>query len=456
MRSIDEKAQLDVGIQTLINRAGSSLARVAVSMLGGTYGRRITVLFGKGNNGNDGRTAGRLLGFKGAKVSLVETSKITYQIGAKSIPREFKDADLVIDSAYGLGFKGEYNFPCVPHDTKVLACDIPSGINADTGEICGMPAKSDATVTFGALKPGLLLGEAPLYCGNIVLSDIGLDTSNATMHLLEDLDVAKLLPQRSFTAHKWNNAVLVVGGSKGMMGSADLTSRAALRSGAGMVRLGIPGYVPFPSEVVSLELPPWDWEGEVLDVLDRFKALVIGPGLGRDVRTVKSICEVVEKAPLPVVIDADGLYGLGTPSQAVQLLLSRRAATILTPHQREFERLTGVSLNDCNSLELTMRFARQSSAVVLLKGPTTIVAAPDGEVLFSTAGPSSLATAGTGDVLSGIIGAFLARGIPPLSAAGCAAQVHGSAARLGYSDGLLAGDLLDLIPLWFSLMAGRD
>ncbi len=375
--------------------------------------------------------------------------------------------DLVIDAAYGTGFHGTYRAPSVPAGVTVIAADIPSGVNGDTGEACGEPLRADVTVTFGALKPGLFQGDGAKLCGRVEVADIGLDVSRARLWVIEDTDVGRLLPARPKNAHKWLSAVAVVAGSPGMTGAADLCARAAYRAGAGMVRLGIPGALPTElpvSEAVVTALEADDWVSGALEMADRCQVLVIGPGLGRSESTASCVRRLVARCPVPVVIDADGLFALGTgadlsaapgagPTGAgapgTSAAGAGAPARVLTPHDGEFARLAGGSPAP-DRIASVRALASQSGAVVLLKGPVTMVADPDGNALVSTAGSPRLATAGTGDVLSGVIGAFVARGVAPLEAAALGAHVHGAAAALGPSEGLVAGDVVDLVAKWLS------
>ena len=449
--TVEEMAAIDrdapESVEVLIERAGAAVARAARRMLGGTYGRRVVVVAGKGNTGADGRAAARRLERRGVRVEVID---------AGDAPSRLPRCDLVIDAAYGTGFRGEYNAPDVG-DAAVLAVDSPSGVSGDTGEAGSGAARADATVTFAALKPGLLLGEGPLRTGSVEVADIGLDVSRATIGLVEDADVAAALPHRPRDAHKWQSAVYVVAGSSGMLGAAELASRAAMRAGAGMVRLGSPGAsgAELPrGEVVATALPSEEWDGDVLPELDRCKALVIGPGLGRSEATVTAVKRLVAKAPLPVVVDADGLNALGASDAVADVLSGRGHPTVLTPHDAEFARLAGSSPS-ADRIGDARRLASATGAVVLLKGPTTVVAAPDGSVRLAAAGDARLATAGTGDVLSGVIGAFLAMGVPAADAPAFASHVEQSAARLGASRGFVAGDLLELLPTWLSQRVSR-
>jgi hydroxyethylthiazole kinase-like uncharacterized protein yjeF len=434
MGEIDRAAPESV--EVLIGRAGSAVARAAIGMLGGTYGRRVVVVAGKGNNGNDGRDAARRLRARGVRVQVVD---------AADLPDRLPPADLVVDAAYGTGFRGAYEPPAVPPGAAVLAVDIPSGVDGLTGAAGGEVMAADATVTFAALKPGLLLPPGLELAGAVEVADIGLDVSRASAHLVGAAAVAGWLPDRAATAHKWQSAVWVVAGSPGMGGAASLCAAAATRSGAGYVRSSTPGgpAADLPTEVVRVDLPAEGWSEEVLTGLDRFAALVVGNGMGTAPGTVAAVREVVAgavAAGLPTVVDADGLTALGGDASGLV-----GPSTILTPHDGEFARLAGAPPGD-DRIAAARHLARRTGAVVLLKGRATVVAGPDGAVLVSTSGDERLATAGTGDVLAGTIGGLLAAGLPPLRAAAAGAFLHGRAGALGWRRGLVAGDLPTALP----------
>jgi NAD(P)H-hydrate epimerase len=449
MKMVDRAATEPV--ETLIGRAGAAVARAALRELrrlgrpGGSYGRRVVVVAGKGNNGADGRAAASRLVRRGIRVAVVD---------AGSAPRKLGRADLVIDAAYGTGFHGSYE-PPEPGDAPVLAVDIPSGVPGDTGVPEGGAIQAAVTVTFAAYKPGLLLGSGPALAGKVEVADIGLGAGVADVAsawLVSDDDVAARLPRRDRDAHKWQTAVAVVAGSPGMMGAPSLVSRGAMRAGAGYVRLGVPGasLASLPTtEAVGLGLPPAEWDDEVLEAAARCHAIVIGPGLGRSGTVRAAVRRVISGAPVPVVVDADGLNALGSASDLRSATDASGGTVIITPHEGEYARLFGGKPGP-DRLAAVREAASSTGAIVLLKGSTTLVAAPDGRALFAAAGSPRLATAGTGDVLSGVIGAFVARGMPAFEAAGLAAHVHGRAAGTGFAEGLVAGELPELVARFLS------
>ena len=433
MRAIDEAAPEPV--EVLVERAGEATFRAALDLLGGTYGRRVVLVAGKGSNGADGRSAARRLRRRGVRVVALD---------AAALPVALPPADLLIDAAYGTGFRGDWTTPPAPPGAAVLAVDVPSGIDGLTGQAHGDPWPADVTVTFAALKPGLLLRDGPDRAGTVHLADIGLDTTSARIHVVEPTDVAAWVPDRPHDAHKWQAACWIVAGSPGMTGAAHLSAAGAQRAGAGYVRLSTPGLARDPSaptEVVGVELPAEGWADEVLADVDRIAALGVGPGLGRSDGALEAVRRVVAAPDRPpIVVDGDGLAALvdddGPPGGGT---------TVLTPHDGELARL-GADVDAGDRIAEVRALAARRGAVVLAKGGTTIVAAPDGDVLLGTSGDARLATAGTGDVLTGALTALLAQGLGPLQAAAAAAHLHGRAGALAWRRGLVAGDVAAHLP----------
>ncbi len=430
MREVDRAAGRR--LSELVEKAGWEVYRAARSTLGGTYGRRVAVIAGKGNNGADGRVAARHLKRAGARVDLVAPG-----------PGDLRHYDLVVDAAFGTGFRGGYRPPEVG-SVPVLAVDIPSGLDGLTGENRGALVATE-TVTFGALKPGLLLGDGPDVCGRILVRGLGLDLGPADVDTWRPgpEDVSIHWPRRSRRAHKWSRAVRVVAGSEGMEGAGVLCARSAYRAGAGMVVVSGRGRGPWPHEPVEAvrrSLSPQGWVDQVLSDIGRFRALVVGPGLGRDPATAEGIRELVEGCPVPVVADADALRALDLD----RLGTREGGVVVLTPHEGEFEALTGEG-GGANPLDRAREASRRGRCTVLLKGAPTVIAGPDGRALIVDSGDRRLATAGSGDVLAGIIGAVL-DGSDPLPQVGVAAWLHGFLSSVGPAHGIVAGDLVELIP----------
>ncbi|MEJ7800754.1 MAG: NAD(P)H-hydrate dehydratase [Ilumatobacter sp.] len=434
-RRADETA--DAPVEVLIERAGVAVARVALQRLGGAYGRTVNVLAGPGNNGADGRVAADRLRERGVAVRVFD---------ALDVPDVLPPADLVVDAAFGTGLRDEWRPPSTG-GTPVLAVDVPTGLDAATGEALDSTLRADATVTFGALSPGHVLGDGPALVGELTVADIGLPPGEPTIHVVEGHDVARWLPTRERDAHKWADAVRVIAGSPGMTGAGNLCSAAALRAGSGMVAVSSPGVdADAPIEAIDHRVPPFDWADAVLADLHRYHALVVGPGLGREEYTIPSIVRMVMESVVPIVVDGDGLFALSWNEEGnASFLTERDVPTVLTPHDGEYTQLTGRRPGN-DRIAAAHGLVEMTGATVLLKGPTTVVAAPGGRTLLVTNGSPRLATAGTGDVLAGTVGAFLAKGVEPAEAAAAAAWVHAEAAGRG-RDGLLAGDLLATIPI---------
>lgn len=455
MAAVDRSAPEPV--EVLVERAGFAVALAARRMMGGAYGRRVVVVAGRGNNGADGRVAARWLGHWGAALSVVDPSAL--RPGEHPGP-----ADLIVDAAYGTGLSRPYS-PPDPGPVPVLAVDIPSGLSGLTGT--GVAMTASRTVTFASYKPGLLLGDGPGRAGEMELADIGLGAlaaRSARMWLVTDDDLA-MLPPRPRHAHKWQSAVMVVGGSEAMNGAPLMAARGAMRAGAGYALVGVPGApqgggLP-PGEQVGVSLPGEDWVDAAVDAAGRARALAVGPGLSK--RALRPDGGTGADTPVgrfllasgsPAVVDADGLTALGGLDAIAALSSGRPAPLVVTPHEGEYQRITGHPPGEDRIADVAAT-ARRTGAVVLLKGSTTVVAGPDGRVLLAASGSARLATAGTGDVLSGIIAAFLARGLAPLEAAALAAHVHGRAAGLGPQEGLVATDLPDLVSRFLSERLGE-
>lgn len=447
MAAIDAAAPEPV--EELIDRAGSATARAALALLAGAYGRVVNVIAGGGNNGSDGRVAGDHLRRRGVQVRVFD---------ATSCPSMLPPCDLVIDAAFGTGFRGSWVAPGVVARNggrpMVLAVDIPSGVDALTGEAGDGVLAADRTVTFQAMKPGLVLGAGRHLAGEVVVADIGLDVSSATQHRVEAADVRRWLPARSSDAHKWKGAVRVVAGSAGMAGAARLCAAAAARTGAGLVMLSSPGIdADARDEVIHRSVPAADFHGLVLADLHRFRSLAVGPGLGRHDDTLVSARELIAEATVPLVIDGDAIFAAAWSGDGPsQLLRSRGLPTVITPHDGEFSLLTGHAPG-ADRVAAARELAVELHATVLLKGPTTVVADPDGRVVVVDHGDERLATAGSGDVLTGMIASLLANGVAPLEAAATAAWLHADAARRGPVRGLVAGDIVELLPSALSAAA---
>ena len=423
-------------IPELMERAGAAVAREA--MLAFPTARSFACVCGGGSNGGDGRIAARILREAGHVAD--ETT-------------EPDGYDVVIDALFGTGFHGEPREDAAElierineASGQVVAVDLPSGVDASSGEVAGAVVNTDLTVTFHAPKVGLAIGPARFHAGRVVVADIGLEGAS-TLHRRATAALLSIVPRRGGRDTKYSSgSVLVVGGAPGMTGAACLSAMAALRADAGYVTLAVPEESLGAAETLALEPVKIGWRDvdaveTIVDAAGRATALAIGPGLGRGDRRRALVREVLERLRIPAVVDADALFGLGP--------FERDAATILTPHTGELARLldTDSGWVDTHRLAAAQQAAERFQAVVLLKGVDTIVAAPGEGVVVCDLGPPSLATAGTGDVLTGVIAAFLAKGLEPQLAAAAGAVAHARAAELApHRLGLVASDLLDSLP----------
>jgi hydroxyethylthiazole kinase-like uncharacterized protein yjeF len=420
----------------LMQRAAGALAVHCAELLGTVYGSRVTLLVGAGNNGGDALYAGARLAARGARVTaLLLNPDHAHQGGLTALRRAggrvaapdpgLVGGDLVVDGILGIGGRGGLREAAIPlaaaaADLRTVAVDLPSGVDADTGVVAGEAVRADVTVTFGALKTGLVVGRGAELSGQVRLVDIGLRLPPATVHVLEQDEVRAVLPAPDAADDKYTRGVVgVVAGSPQYGGAGVLCTGAALHGGAGMLRYA--GSAPdgirarYPEAVVH--------EGQKPSEL-RVQAWVAGPGMGTDDEAAALLRDVLS-TDVPVIVDADGLTLLAAEPDLVR---RRSAPTVLTPHDREYARLAGDVGGD--RLAAARRAARDLDAVVLLKGNATVVAAPDGEAYVNPTGTPWLGTAGSGDVLSGLLGSLLAAGLGAPLAAATAAYVHGVAGQL--------------------------
>jgi NAD(P)H-hydrate epimerase len=420
----------------LMERAGTAVAREVVQAY--PTARRIAVVCGKGANGGDGRVAARLLREAGREA--VETDD----------PAGY---DVVIDALFGTGFHGapraeaaaligRINSTVVP----VVSVDVPSGVDASTGEIEGEAVRADLTVTFHGLKVGLLVAPGRFQAGRIVEVDIGLEharsaTRHATSGLLAQVPLRAVRDSKYTAGH-----VVVIGGAEGMTGAAVLTAMAALRADAGYVTLCVPRASLAVAEALALEPVKhgFDWQratDTLLPSARRAHAVALGPGLGRSETARLLVHELLEAIESPVVVDADALFAL-EPGRWSQ-------PRVLTPHEGELARLLDAESSwvRAHRLAAARTAAERFRSTVVLKGADTLVVSTDGSAIVCDTGPPSLATAGTGDVLSGVIAAFLAKGLAPETAAAAAAVAHGlAAAAAPHQAGLVASDVVAALP----------
>ncbi|MFE5756033.1 NAD(P)H-hydrate dehydratase [Streptomyces massasporeus] len=443
----------------LMQRAAAGLAAACADLLGRVYGSRVVLLVGSGDNGGDALYAGARLARRGAGVTAVLLApERAHAAGLAALRRAggrvagagdgealVEGADLVVDGIVGIGGKGGLRPDAVPLAAAagrsrgaVVAVDLPSGVDADTGEVHGHAVRADLTVTFGTHKPGLLIDPAREYAGSVRLVDIGLELPvEPELEALQHEDVARLLPVPGAESDKYRRGVVgIAAGSARYPGAAVLAVSGALRGGAGAVRYVGPAgdavIARFPETLVSDQGPKH---------AGRVQAWVVGPGAGDDAATVAEVLA----ADVPVLIDADGLR-----LADAEVVRGRRAPTLMTPHAGEAAALLGVERGEVEGGRLTAvrELARRYGATVLLKGSTTLVAdSGGGAVRVNPTGTGWLATAGSGDVLSGLGGSLLAAGLSAVDAGSAGAYLHGLAGRLA-ADGAPVGahDVADAVP----------
>jgi len=482
----------------LMNRAAAGLASVCAALLrrapGYLYGARVVVLAGSGDNGGDALYAGARLARRGAAVTAIAAGSKIHPGGAAALreaggriaaadvaPADdpaaglIQGADLIIDGLLGIGGRGGLREPFAglarqaaragPDGATVVAVDLPSGIDADTGAVDGPAVRADVTVTFGALKPGLLVDPGAGHAGTVELVDIGLGPylpEQPFARAPQRDDIGELLPRPQAESDKYRRGVLgLLAGSDRFTGAVLLATGGAVHGGAGMVRVVTADVAAvlvrqaWPETVITVHpdtVQPDDGGWDLVGSVGRVQAWVAGPGMGTGPDAVARLSAILS-TDLPVLVDADGLTILSQHTG----LLPRPAPTLITPHAGELGRLLGTdpASVEARRLEHARRAAADLGVTVLLKGSTTVIASPDaGPVLVNPTGTPWLATAGSGDVLSGLAGALLAQGLPPAQAGLAGAYLHGLAGRLaaagpGDSDAeapIGASDLVRALP----------
>ncbi len=462
MRAADAWAIDEQGVPEadLMERAGLGLARVAASV---AADGPVRIVVGKGNNGGDGHVAARLLREDGYEVEVLD--------GTEPFERErLADSGVVVDALLGTGFEGSPREPVASaiwainqQDAPVVACDVPSGVNASTGEVEGEAVSALVTATFHGSKVGLHVNPGKEHAGRVEVIEIGIPrgapgAARAGLIAERALD---LYPRRMPSGSKFESGVVVVvGGSRGLTGAPTMAARSASRAGAGYVQVAVPEPVQQAVDLRLLEqmsrgLPDDDGfhtpagVADVEEMAERAGAVVLGPGIGRVDGAQEFARGVACAVEAPLLVDADGL---NAHAGQLELFRDRDAATVLTPHEAELGRLLELGTEEvaAHRLEHAREAAELSGAIVLLKGDDTIVARPDGLVALSPGGTPALATAGTGDVLSGLIGALLAKGLEAFEAAALGALAHVLAARAAAdrvgSDHVMAGDVIESLP----------
>ena len=498
MKALDVQAQTDYAMPgiLLMDNAAQAVAEAVHEALTALEGERVVIFCGGGNNGGDGLGAARWLQSYGvsvrafvvgaaldavqgdAAVELAMFTKAGGRVEALSTEDDWvlaelaaSKADVLVDALLGTGFHGELEGDVLracellnKSEKYILAVDIPTGVNADNGAVCEQAVRADHTVTMALVKTGLLLYPGREYCGDIELADISMPVKlveeyKSDKYRLTDEIVRELLPLRKANAHKGDaGRVVICAGSPGYTGAAALASDAAVKAGAGLVSL----YTPLSSrDVLAIKLtevmvhgllermPGILGGGAASDVASSAEAadvLAIGPGLGTSESTQEAVRTILQKITTPVVIDADALTALAGHTE---ILAAMQAQKVLTPHPGEMARLTGLEIAEIEAdrINVAKKYAEEWQAIVVLKGAPTVIGCPNGTVYVNSTGNSSLATGGSGDVLTGIIAGLAAQEISLQEAAICGVYLHGLAAELtGIDIGLAAGELAALLP----------
>ncbi len=494
MRAVDGWAIEQQGVPgiDLMERAGIGLARVSAAYARGAGPVRIVI--GKGNNGGDGLVAARILREDGMLVDVLAVgdpadlkgdARVNLERLPGEPPRPFEagalaGSSVLVDALLGTGFSGEPREPVAGAirainevDAPVVACDVPSGVDASSGEVHGDAVRGDATATFHGSKIGLQVNPGKELAGEVEVVEIGIPRGApepAAAGLIADR-VVELVPRRARDGSKFQSGtVVVVGGSAGLTGAPTMAALSAQRAGAGYVQVAVPRSAQPVLQLKLLEgmtraLPEEDGGhtpaglDEIAELAERAGSLVLGPGVGRTDQALEFARAVAQNVDKPLLIDADGL---NAHAGRLDLLQGRPGPTVLTPHAGELSRLLDTSSDEvaAHRLACARAAAEQSGCVVVLKGDDSIVAAPGGPVAISPGATPALATAGTGDVLSGIVGAFLAKGLSAFEAAAAGVLAHAragqaAARRLG-ADHVIAGDVIDAIPEAMRELRGHD
>ncbi len=512
VRSAEQTLMAKLPAGTLMQRAAAGIAATCATALGRVYGSPVVVLAGSGDNGGDALYAGARLAARGAHVTAIAAGHqpheaaaaalmanggiVLWAAGETSAPDEpsdpsapnepseadsittraraaIADARLIIDGLTGIGGHGGLREPAAAlarlaarardDGAFVVAVDLPSGIEADTGEVHGAAVEADLTVTFGTIKPGLLIDPGASCAGAVELVDIGLQPYLAEPDVIsfQSADVAAILPRPSAESDKYRRGVLgLMAGSEQYTGAAVLSCGGAIHGGAGMVRVVSAAHAAevvrqhWPEAVITAYDP--GRSAEAIETAGRVQAWAVGPGIGTG-QEAHALLAAVLDSEVPVLVDADGLTVLSEHRE----LLKREAPTLITPHAGELSRLIDADRADIEARRL--HYARAAAVelgvTVLLKGSTTVIARPDRAlpVLVNSTGSSWLATAGSGDVLTGLAGAMLAQGLDTAAAAAVAAYLHGIAARLAARDAPIgASDIVGAIAAATRAVTGNN
>jgi NAD(P)H-hydrate epimerase len=507
MRKLDQKAISEFGIpgMVLMENAARGVVNALFRSFPDLLTSRVGILAGRGNNGGDGLAVARYLANRGvpcriflltaqeelkgdAATNLEILKKMGVAIQEILNLREWEEqkalvdsADLLLDGIFGTGLKGNVEgfyreiIESVNSLKKpVVAIDIPSGLDADSGQVLGACIQAQITVTFGLAKRGLFVHPGAQAAGKVVIIDISIPSpavegERIQDHLLEGADFIPVLLPRRRDAHKGQfGHLFVLAGSPGKTGAAALVSETALRIGTGLITLGIPESLNSIleeklTEVMTEPLPETrektlalSAQQRIFELCSRKTALAIGPGLSLNSETIRLVQQLVRKSPLPAVLDADALSALAAK---METLRKSRKALVLTPHPGEMARLAETSIEEVqkNRIEMARGFAKEYEVILVLKGNRSLIASPEGEVFINPTGNPGMASGGMGDVLTGMIAGFLAQGLPPLEAAKLGVYLHGLtgdyAAFLKGERGIAATDVVELTPKVLNALA---
>lgn len=494
MRAIDKATGEVIGIPSIVlmENAAREVARVCIEEMKDISSPKVLIFAGRGNNGGDGFALARLLNDRNIECKLVflfEKDKLTEDAGINynaavnsgiyiitditEAVIETVRADVVVDAVFGTGLSREISGIYIDiinlinsYSKKVISVDIPSGVNSDDGRIMGIAVKADVTVTFALPKIGMLLYPGASFCGRIEIANISIqqstiDDMDIQTGFLDRKDILNLLPEREKRTNKGSfGRLYVIAGSKDMTGAVALCCKGAFRAGAGLVyactvQSGISVVQQLVPEAVVMPLTEFNgkvrYECYVEDIepkIGNASAIAVGPGLGMSEEVTEFVMKLITEVDKPLIIDADGLNAIAkNPS----VLLKLKKTPIITPHPGEMSRLTGIPIPEIleNTVSVARNFAKQYNSVVVLKDARSIIASPSGRVVINVTGNPSMATGGSGDVLTGVIASLSAQGLEPFYAAVVGTYIHGLSGdicneKLG-SYGVMAWDIAENI-----------
>ena len=496
-----EQAAFKIGIsgERLMENAGAAATR-EINKHYPVNGLAAVVVVGQGNNGGDGYVVARKLKEYGAKVSVImamglavtkdsslmysrakqaQISTLNYYDNVDLCTNLIDSADIIVDAIFGIGFHGAADRDIAEIITKInnsnakkISLDIPSGVIADSGEVYGAAVKANLTVSFIGYKLCNFKYPASDYCGKVVAVSIGTPDDATNYNYYADVVTYKkalgMLEDIKSNAHKGQKGTaLIIGGSYGMAGAPMLSARSAMRSGAGIVKVALPKSIYTLAGAILPEavFEPLDESDGTLchqsingALFKNAKSVLIGPGMGNNSGTVSAVARAVAFSKVPTVIDADGLNAIANDDE---ILNNINAPVIITPHIGEMARLIGKTTEyvESNKIAVAMEYAAQKGVITVLKGAYTIIATPDGDLYINQTGNQAMATAGSGDMLAGMIAAFLANGMQPKKAAVAAVCLHGAAGDMAADElgvrGVITTDMIERLPYIFKPRFGR-